>query len=316
MNPSESNPLVSVIIPTYNNAALIEETINSVRAQTYQNLEIIVVDDGSTDKTAEVVTKLVKTDARVHYEKIENSFSPTARNIGFSLAQGEYVAVIDSDDLWPANKIEIQLEALKESPDAIVIGCVQRFVEDSAEGKQYGAISCPPSQQGNYIHNLLSMHNSQMVNLNTLFTKKSIICADGLWDPSIRTAHDWEVWIRLARKYRFIHINEVLQHYRKHSTSVTRMANWEAPLKYQLIVADRHSPPGIKNTWKRFYYRRLRYQWCISTLIYEDRSGPASTLWLNSLTRSNMIFSLSGLKLFSEIVIKTYFRLSSSTKNK
>ncbi|WP_341936699.1 glycosyltransferase family 2 protein [Marinimicrobium sp. C2-29] len=304
----ETNPLVSVIMPTYNNAELIGETIDSVRAQTYQNLEIIVVDDGSTDNTEEVIKELMQTDTRVHYKKIANSYSPTARNIGFKMAHGDYVASIDSDDLWPATKIEMQLEALNNNPDAVVVGCVQRFTEDSEGNKEFGTISCPPSQAGDYVHNLLSMDHQQMVNLNTLFAKRSTICADGLWDPEVWTAHDWEVWIRLAKKYPFIHTNEVLQHYRKHHSSVTGQHKWKTALKYQLLVVDRHSPNGVKNLWKKLSYRRLRYHSYISILLYDNRVGAATKLWFRSTFRSNMLVSLSGTKLLVEIAAKAVRR--------
>lgn len=300
----ESNPLVSVIMPTFNNAALIGETINSVRAQAYQNLEIIIVNDGSTDNTEDVVKELMEIDSRVRYKKIENSYSSIARNVGFGLARGEYVCVIDSDDLWPENKIELQLEALTENPDAVIIGSVQRFTEDSEGDKRFGTISHPPPLKNDYVHNLLSMDHNQMVNLNTLCAKRSIICTDGLWDPDIHTAHDWEVWIRLAKKYTFIHLDEILQHYRKHLASVTGREKWEFGLKCQLLVVDRHSPRGIKNIWKKLNYRRIRYKCYIDILLYDSRFGSATKLWLRSALRSNMLISLSGLKLLAEIVDK------------
>lgn len=312
----ESNPLVSVIMPTYNNAALIGETIDSIRAQTYKNLEIIIVDDGSTDDTEQVVKKLLEADSRVRYRKIENSYSPTARNVGFKMAQGDYVAHIDSDDLWPENKLEIQLEALNDNPGAVVVGCVQRFTEDSKGDKKFGALSFPPSQAGDYVHNLLSMDHKQMVNLNTLCAKRSIILSDGLWDPKVHTAHDWEVWIRLAKKHPFIHTNEILQHYRKHSASVTGHEKWRIALKYQLMVVDRHSPRGLSNLWKHLHYRRIRYHCYLSVLICENQLFAASKLWIRSAFRSNMAMSISGVKLLAEIVTKAVRRQLASEKAK
>lgn len=300
----DSDPLVSVIIPTYNSAHLIGKTLNSVRNQTFRNLEIIVVDDGSTDNTEKVIEEIIDVDERVHYKKIDNSNSPTARNVGFKLARGDYVTVIDSDDLWPSNKVEIQLTALNENPDAVVVGWVQRFTEDTVGNRQLGAVSRPPSNNGDYVHNLLSMDLLQMVNLNTLCVKRSILCNDGLWDPEFETAHDWEVWIRLAKKHPFIHVNEILQHYRKHGSSVTRHAKWEFALKYQLMVVDRHAPTGLRNIWKRLHYRRIRYHCYISTLAYEKQIISAIRLWIRSTLRSSMLLSMSGIKLLAQVFEK------------
>lgn len=117
------NPLVSIIIPTYNRAHLIGETLDSVLAQTYPNWECIIVDDGSTDNTDEVVGAYVKKDARFKYFHRPDEHLPGgngARNYGFKMSQGEYVNWLDSDDLFSENKIEEQIKvALKENADII-----------------------------------------------------------------------------------------------------------------------------------------------------------------------------------------------------
>lgn len=300
----ESNPLVSVIMPTYNTASLIGETINSVRAQTYRNLEIIVVDDGSTDNTETVVLHIAAQDARVIYKRIENSYSPIARNTGFRMASGEFVAVIDSDDLWPETKIEQQLNALQDNPSAVILGHVQRFTDDVTRGRIFGATSRLPSQDGDYVQNLLSMEHQQMVNLNTLCAKRSIICADGLWDPAFHTAHDWEVWVRLAKEHPFVHLDSVLQHYRKHRASVTGGEKWQTALNYQLKVVKRHAPTGIANLWKRLTYRKIRYHCYIGILTYENQLRSAFWLWLQAACKSNLILSKAGWKSLVELIQK------------
>lgn len=301
VQPNTPNPLVSVAIPTYNNAGLIGETINSVRAQTYRNLEIIVVDDGSTDETAKVVKQLIDQDSRIIYKKIENSLSPTARNTGFLLAKGEFLACVDSDDLWPVDRIEKQLKVLEHKPDAIVLGAVQRFTFSEQGERQEGSISYLPEQKRDYIDALLNMNNNQMVNMNTFMAKRTIMWKDGLWDPSVITGHDWEVWIRLARKYEFIHLPDVLQYYRKHSGSTTVKNKCYKALKYQLMVVDRHSPAGILNIWKRLNYRGLRYQGYIGDFIYEGEYWSALKLWCRAALFSNTAFSRAGLAKLLEL---------------
>ena len=103
------SPLVSVVLTTYNRADLISETIESILSQTFRNFELIVVDDGSTDNTEEVVRSY--NDERVHYIKTDNWGGPAKpRNIGIKKAKGEYIAFCDDDDLWLPNKLEVQLK--------------------------------------------------------------------------------------------------------------------------------------------------------------------------------------------------------------
>lgn len=115
--------LVSVIIPTYNRAGFLEEALKSVLNQTYSNLEIIVVDDGSTDNTKEVL-KPFKDKIKYFYQ--ENKGPAAAKNTGLKSANGEYIAFLDSDDLWPSSKIEIQIENISDSENVnIVMGGVR-----------------------------------------------------------------------------------------------------------------------------------------------------------------------------------------------
>ncbi len=110
-----SAPLVSVIIPSYNRAALLCEAVNSVLQQTYQNLEVIVIDDGSTDNTTEVMAAYGD---RVRYTRRPNAGVNAARNLGLKQARGEFVALLDSDDLWAPYKIELQVRLLRQFTDA------------------------------------------------------------------------------------------------------------------------------------------------------------------------------------------------------
>src|SRR3989344_6055415 len=109
-----SKPLVSVIIPAYNAVFLILETINSVLNQTYDNLEIIVVDDGSTDNTKEVLRNLIETE-RIKYFYQKNSGQASARIRGFGESKGVYISFIDSDDLIVSNKIEVQVDYMEKN---------------------------------------------------------------------------------------------------------------------------------------------------------------------------------------------------------
>lgn len=114
-----STPLISVIIPSYNRAHIIEKSVRSVLAQTFADFELLIIDDGSTDNTREVIEGMK--DGRIRYVYQENAGACAARNHGISLAQGQYVAFHDSDDLWYPDKLEKQLHCIEETGSDIVI---------------------------------------------------------------------------------------------------------------------------------------------------------------------------------------------------
>src|SRR5690625_4493762 len=112
----ENEPLISVITPAYNAARFISETIDSVRQQTYLNWEMIIVDDCSTDRTAEIVEEYIQKDHRIHFIQLEkNSGSAIARNTAMDHAKGDFIAFLDSDDLWYPEKLEKQLKFMQKN---------------------------------------------------------------------------------------------------------------------------------------------------------------------------------------------------------
>jgi glycosyltransferase involved in cell wall biosynthesis len=135
------DPLVSVIIPAYNAEPYLEEAISSVLGQDYRPIEIIVVDDGSTDDTAGVARGF---GSSVRYEFQPNSGAGAARNKGVDLARGEFLSFIDADDLWGEGKLSAQMKVIREKPEAdIVFGHVQQFYSPDMDEGQRRAISIP-----------------------------------------------------------------------------------------------------------------------------------------------------------------------------
>ena len=142
------DPLVSVIIPAYNAEPYLEETISSVLAQEYRPIEIIVVDDGSTDGTAGIVKRFGPS---VRYEFQPNSGAGAARNRGVDLAKGEFLSFIDADDLWVEGKLASQMKKMGEDREAdIVFGYVQQFYSPDMDEGQRRAISIPEETMKGY----------------------------------------------------------------------------------------------------------------------------------------------------------------------
>ncbi len=117
------SPKTSVVIPTYNRAKLLPHSIESVLSQTFQDFELIIVDDGSIDKTEKVVKKFQKKDKRIFYYFQENKGPATTRNVGIKKAKGEYIAFLDSDDMWLSKKLEKQIRIFENSNNN-ELGCV------------------------------------------------------------------------------------------------------------------------------------------------------------------------------------------------
>ena len=216
-------PVVSVIVPAYNAARTIGETIESVLSQSFSDLELIIVDDGSTDETKDIVSEYRCKDDRIISTWQKNSRASAARNRGLAIATGKYISLIDADDLWDERKLEKQISAIDSTEDTIVLTGIRRF--HILDGKKiWGAVTMAPNIE-NYMYDVLSillLSSFQMVLINTALIKKELVEKLGGWKVDMWTAEDWEFWIRASRKARFKAIEEPLSFYRKHPESVTR----------------------------------------------------------------------------------------------
>lgn len=221
-------PMVSVVIPTYKRARLIPQAIKSVLQQTYQNFEIIVVDDCSPDDTREVVTAIA--DQRVRYLRHDtNKGLPAGRNTGIDAARGKYTAFLDDDDEWHPEKLEIQLKAI-EKHDAVLSGALinnrrvklhRRFVvtvDDLRKGNEFDPSS--------------------------LLAKTSVLKALR-FDESLRQGEDWDAFIRIAQKYSIGYVAKPLLLYNDggHERMTNQAKNLSiSDLEKRMPVLHKHRP--------------------------------------------------------------------------
>ena len=199
------SPTVSVIIPTYNRGHLINRAINTVLVQTFQDFEVIVVDDGSTDNTIEVVNRL--SDDRVSLLKInENRGASFARNRGIELAAGRYIAFQDSDDEWKKDKLKKQIQVFNNA--APEVGLVYTgYWNAKDDGKTYLPSPSIRPKEG-YLHNVLLEGN--FIAMPTALVRKECLLRVGLFDEHLPRLQDWDLWLRISKECFFRFINEPL----------------------------------------------------------------------------------------------------------
>jgi glycosyltransferase involved in cell wall biosynthesis len=219
---TRNNPTVSIILPTYNRAAFIGRSIETILSQTFRDFEIIIIDDGSTDNTAEIVTSMLG-DNRIIYERyVGNRGAPCARNIGIRRSSGRYVTFQDSDDTWTRDKLMKQVRAMEEATQdtGVVYTGYYRL-----EGSRKIYMPVPTSDYAK-ASEAISRLFYLFVATPTALIRKECLEAVGLFDETLPRLQEWELWIRMCQRYRFQYINEalVMSHHQAESISTNHQA--------------------------------------------------------------------------------------------
>lgn len=206
--------LVSIIMPTYNCATFIEESIKSVLAQTYTNWELLIVDDCSTDNTPDVLAPYLSKYPNIHYACLEKNSGPAlARSTGLKQARGEYIAFLDSDDLWHPDKLAKQLAFMKEK--GVVFTCTG-YAQMNERGRLLGTALIPP-QKIDYAKMLRL--SCPVGNLTVMYDRRAL---GNQQVPAIKKRNDFALWLQLLHKAPACYgMPEVLATYRIRSQSVS-----------------------------------------------------------------------------------------------
>lgn len=225
------NPLISVVIATHNYACFLPQCLDSVKRQTYDNYELIVVDNGSTDNTREVIKNLVWD--KLHYYYQENTGSVAGpRNTGIKLAKGKYVAFLDSDDFWYEEKLKKTVDYLKNDPDIDILSHNMWL-----KGKKKILLKVGPLKKDMYKF-LLTLN--RLLGSATV-VKKEVLVKIGGFDESKDFVHveDYETWLRIAYGGgKFAFIDEALGEYRVHESNLSH--DFEKALLNEINVINKH----------------------------------------------------------------------------
>ncbi len=204
-------PLVSVILPTYNRAACVTRAIASVLEQTYPNIELFVVDDGSTDNTREIVENIA--DTRLHYMRTPvNRGVAAARNAGIRRAKGAYIAFQDSDDVWMPDKLEKQVAQLEQADNTMALSyhIMGRTVKDGSRRLVPRQEIPPERRQGRILAQLL---RENLIGAPAACIRREALTGPegvGVFDTALPNLEDYELVLRLAEKYEIGYVDEVL----------------------------------------------------------------------------------------------------------
>lgn len=235
------NPTVSIIMPAYNHAAYIGAAINSALGQTWQDFELIVVDDGSTDATRKIVNGI---DSRVRYLCQENGGQGRARNTGIAHARGRYICFLDDDDLWEKDYLASVMSVFERHPGIDALYCGFQLMSNI--GQQL------PQRSTRVVAPELmydSLIDGGWFPPLVVTVRKNCLETLGPLDESLRGHDDWDMWLRLASRHVFFGIPDILAHYRVHNGGLS--ADTEHMLRDHKMAVAKHFGPEIGdwNTW-------------------------------------------------------------------
>ena len=292
---------VSIIIPTYNRANFLQRSINSAFAQTFQDFELIVVDDCSIDNTKEIIENIKKSFPNIQYIFLEqNGGAANAINVGVKHSKGEFIAILDSDDEWMPTKLEKQLNAHKQSKSKKIglVGCGALLYNE--KGQFLGPFNVRLNELG-----LPYLLRKNYITQHTLLPKK-VLDEVGPRDTKLKVIYDWEMWIRIADKgYDFEFVSEPLFKYFIQQHGLVRSASMSKLIDEFLYLTNKFS--SLYNKHKKYYsgllhdiaiayFLNRRYK---DAFVYYWKATKKFPFQLETIT--NLVPFLVGRKLYTYI---------------
>ncbi|MBD1918188.1 MULTISPECIES: glycosyltransferase family A protein [Cyanophyceae] len=324
--PSKKQPLVSVIIPAYNAEKFIAKTLESVLAQTYHNIEVIVVDDGSEDRTAQIVQSYMERTSQLKLLSQKNLGVAAARNLGIHQAKGKFIAPLDADDIWYEQNIERQVHAILSAEKNV--GLVYSWSIDIDEfGQQLGCVRA--SRIAGRVYTTLLLHDF-IANASSVLIRKDCLDQVGGYDPTLKQQNgqggeDWDIYLRIAEHYEFRVIPEVLVGYRQLANSMSADSYQMARSRFLIWQKIRQQYPRIPTSIERlsnssFYlhladqdYRATEYRTALDWTIKALKIDPLTPFLRLGLYKTVVFFLLSKLSRRAPSVkaIKSYRQIKS-----
>lgn len=286
---------VSVIIPTYNQPMLLCEAIDSVLNQTFNDLELIIVDDGSTDNTSDIIARYKKRSNKIRYFFQKNGGPSAARNAGIQLSNGEYVSFLDHDDILLPTKIEKQVDFLSTNKNfGMVFSNAYEFNREGVT-KKYRLKNIDRRQMSGYILKYLIMRC--FILSPSVMIRRTVLDDIGYFDTRFLFSQDWDYWLRVARKYEIGFLDEVLVGYRRHAGNITNNLELHIKERHKVIdfAFDKKIIPDAISKYVRLSHAFICYEYGEECLVRGNRTKA----------RSEFVKSL----IYNPFNIKTYIVL-------
>jgi glycosyltransferase involved in cell wall biosynthesis len=259
-----STPIVSAIIATYNAGHYLEEAIRSILAQTMPDLELLVIDDGSTDGTRALVAGF--TDPRVRYVWQENAGQTSAKNHGLRLARGNFIGFCDGDDFWYPNKLDLQLACFQKNPRLGVVYSPADKIDE--QGRPLGAAIAEEFR--GKVTDALFLRN--FVPFGTALVRRACVERTGGFDPALKMGIDWDLWLRVSVDFEFEYLTTSTYAYRIWTGQMSH--NWRGRYSSAFAIMEK-----FLREHPRLISRRLRRRAFANTYSNRGRMRMREQRW-------------------------------------
>lgn len=306
-------PKISVIVPTYNCAKYLGQAIESILTQSIPAFEVIVIDDGSSDDTRSVLSAFQNQISVIHQK---NKGVSSARNTGISAANGDWIAFLDSDDIWLPNKLELFVEAMSAFPDSLVYYSEFSFLKADHQGvfaapeslyELNSDIRCDEEHSGWIYHQLLL---TNWVLTSTAIINRSIFDTVEMFDENLVIAEDWDLFLRISRQGKFYKIKQPLTLYRITPNSLTKTIK---PINYTNRVLNSaisqyglSSPDGQNVDLQEFRRRAFIRQFEYGLAAYKNKWYSNCKASMSSAIKSRPLSVQAWLYLFSATILSIF----------
>jgi glycosyltransferase involved in cell wall biosynthesis len=294
MSNEQENPLVSVVIPTYKRPDMLGRAIDSVLNQTYDNIEIIVVDDNDEDseyrkETEEFMDKYADIDNLVYLKHTENKGGSAARNTGIKTSEGEYIAFLDDDDIWVNTKLKKQIEVFKNNNNLGLVYCrMYSFKNNTGEVYHKKKIKLV---NGSIYTDMLEMN---YIGTPTALVKKICFQKVGLFDIDLLSRQDHDMFLRISKNYDIDYVDEFLVKFSSHDNKISRNINskekgWKMFLsKWENELNE--FPKEKKKLYNNYYFEMAK-------LYYKNNKYAKAKIFSKKMIKNNIV-NYKGLVIF------------------
>ncbi len=281
-------PEISVIMPVHNGEKYLREAVDSILSQTFSDFELLIIDDGSTDSTPDIIKSI--DDERIVYLKNESNMGIShSLNRGIAASKGKYIARMDADDISLPQRFEKQIEFMKSNPEVMLLGCaVEAFGEDFENTVRVFS-------KFNDDIKIDMLFSTPFAHPSLMFNRR--IFEDGLYNSDFNGIEDYELWIRFAKKHQMSTLDEVLFMYRMHVSQVTKNTNADYERKYRLVKENQVSSILTEYTEEEF---EAFLNYCKGNQINQVEQVVDLGVFFDRILRSSYLSTENGRRNFTE----------------